>query len=144
MSENAETNALPGGCRLIALPEKKDERGCLSFLQSARDIPFDVQRVFWIWGVPPGKSRGWHAHRTCAEVVFPLQGSFRMHVDDGKAQADVLMDSPTCGILIPAGVWCCLTDFQKGTVCLAVASQPYDAGGYINNHEDYLKEINGE
>lgn len=67
-----------------------------------------------------------------------------MHVDDGKAQADVLMDSPTCGILIPAGVWCCLTDFLEGTVCLAVASQPYDAGGYINNHEDYLKEINGE
>ena len=61
MSENAETNALPGGCRLIALPEKKDERGCLSFLQSARDIPFDVQRVFWILNEHPADREGKHA-----------------------------------------------------------------------------------
>lgn len=143
MNDKAERDVLPGGCQLIHLPENKDERGSLAFLQGACEIPFAVERVFWIWGVPDGQSRGGHAHRTCAEVVFPLNGSFTMHVDDGHWQADVRMDSPTCGILIPAGVWCSLTDFQQGTVCLAVASQPYRAEGYINNHEDYLKETSG-
>ena len=142
--DNAEAKGLPGGCRLIQLPEIEDGRGCLSFLQGGGNVPFQIERVFWIWGVPPSQTRGGHAHRTCAEVVFPIKGAFTMHVDDGRAQADVVMDSPACGILIPAGVWCHLTDFQPGTVCLAVASQPYDAAGYINRHEDYLREVNGE
>ncbi|MGN0234687.1 MAG: sugar 3,4-ketoisomerase [Bacteroidaceae bacterium] len=140
--EDDEQTALPGGCRLIYLPEIVDERGSLSFLQNKETVPFPIERVFWIWDVQPGKSRGGHAHRVCAEVVFPLKGSFMMHVDDGVTQAHVLMDNPTCGILIPAGVWCRLTDFEAGTVCLAVASHPYDATGYINNHEDYLKSLN--
>ncbi len=139
--DNALTAHLPGGCRLIGAPEKIDERGCLSFLQGGEGVPFAIERVFWIWGVPPGQTRGGHAHRTCHEVVFPLSGAFTMHVDDGLAQADVLMDNPACGILVPAGVWCHLKDFREGTVCLAVASQPYDASGYINNHEDYLREV---
>ncbi len=144
MNDKADRVDFPGGCRLIRLPEIKDERGSLTFLQGSEAIPFPVERVFWIWGVPTGQSRGAHAHRTCAEVVFPLKGSFTMHVDDGRAQADILMDTPTCGILIPPGVWCHLTEFQEGTVCLAVASQPYMAEGYINKHEDYLKEVNGK
>lgn len=143
INDKADREVLPGGCRLIHLPENKDERGCLAYVQGAREIPFAVERVFWIWGVPVGQSRGGHAHRTCAEVVFPLHGAFVMHVDDGHSQASVRMDSPTCGILIPAGVWCCLTDFQPGTVCLAVASQPYMPEGYINSHKDYLKETIG-
>ena len=140
--DKAEAAVLPGGCRLIYLPEMKDERGSLTFLQGSNDIPFAIERVFWIWGVPQDRSRGGHAHRTCAEVVFPVQGAFTMHVDDGRSQADVLMDNPTCGILIPAGVWCDLVKFHEGTVCLAVASQPYKAEGYINRHEDYLREVN--
>lgn len=138
-----EMSVLPGGCRLIHLPRIADERGSLSFLQGQESIPFSVERVFWIWDVQPGMTRGGHAHRTCAEVVFPLKGAFTMHIDDGRSQAQVTMNDSTCGILIPAGVWCCLTDFEDGTLCLAVASQPYDAAGYINNHDDFLKEING-
>lgn len=142
--EDAQRIYLPGGCQLIELPEIMDERGCLSFVQSQVNVPFAIERVFWIWDVKPGQSRGGHAHRTCSEVVFPLKGAFDMHIDDGVEQACLRMDSPTCGILIPAGVWCHLTDFLPGTVCLALASHPYDASGYINNHKDYLKEVRGE
>ncbi len=143
MSDEKKTR-LPGGCRLVEVPEIRDARGSLSFLQGGAGVPFTIERVFWIWDVPQGQTRGGHAHRTCDEVVFPLSGAFTMHVDDGAAQADVVMDSPTCGILVPAGVWCSLADFHEGTVCLAVASQPYDASGYINNHEDYIGEVKGK
>ncbi len=144
MDNETEISNLPGGCRLIHLSEIMDERGALTFLQEGMGVPFSIERVFWVWGVPPGKSRGGHAHRTCDQVLFPLGGSFRIQVDDGKSQVGVLMDSPTCGILIPAGVWCNLTEFQEGTVCLTVASHPYSAEDYINSYEDYLMEVNRE
>jgi len=132
-------SALPSGVKLITLPKAVDDRGNLSFLQGGEHIPFDVERVFWIYDVPEGKTRGGHAHWECAEVVFPVYGSFIMHVDDGELSADVEMKDPNVGILIPAGVWCELKEFQTGTVCVVVASHPYDAGGYVNAYEEYLK-----
>lgn len=140
MIEKADSGVLPEGCRLVRLPMMKDRRGCLSFLQASSDIPFRIERVFWIWGVPEGQKRGGHAHRTCSEVVFPVTGAFTMYVDDRTQRTEVRMDDPSCGILIPAGMWCELSDFKTGTACVVVASHPYDADGYINTYEDYLKE----
>ena len=135
-----EMEQLPRGCRIIEFPESADDRGALSFAEGAHQIPFQIERVFWIYGVPDGKSRGGHSHSESAEVVVPVSGSFTMAVDDGTHKAQIRMDSPRKGILIPPGVWCDLRDFAPGTVCVVFASHPYNASGYINNYSEYLTE----
>ncbi|MDY5631838.1 MAG: FdtA/QdtA family cupin domain-containing protein [Bacteroidaceae bacterium] len=133
---------LPGGSRLIDIPIVSDSRGSLCFATNASEIPFPIQRVFWIYDVPTGEQRGGHSHRTCAEVVVAVKGRFTMTVDDGCSRCSVVLDSPSKGILIPAGLWCELSDFAPGTVVLVMASQAYDATGYINDYTLYKKERN--
>ncbi len=117
--------------QIINIPLIADARGSLCVAENAA-LPFEVKRVFWIFGVPEGQTRGCHAHKTCAEVVFPVTGSFEIEVDDGTESITLLMDSPNQGIHIPPNVWCRLKNFAPGTACVVLASQEYDAEGYIN------------
>ena len=136
--ENIQT--LPGGCRLIHLPEHRDQRGCLSIAEAKKEIPFAIERVFWIYDVPEGEVRGAHSHNECAEVVIPVSGAFDMMVDDGATRATIHMDSPNVGILIPAGVWCQLSNFTPSTVCVVMASHPFLAAGYTHDYDTYRSE----
>jgi len=135
MSENEKT--MPEGCALLKGVSVVDERGMLTFVEG-RSLPFAVKRMFWITSVPEGKTRGGHAHKTCSEVVFAVSGSFCMHLSDGKNQADFKISSPGEGVVVPAGVWCDLSEFSADCVCVVVASQAYDPKGYINSYEAYL------
>lgn len=137
---DSNTGSMPRGCRIIEFPERADDRGSLSFAEGAHHIPFQIERVFWIYGVPDGKTRGGHSHSESAEVVIPVTGAFTMMVDDGNTRISVRLDSPRKGILIPPGVWCDLRDFAPGTVCVVFASHPYNAAGYINDYSQYLTE----
>ncbi|MCR5179814.1 MAG: FdtA/QdtA family cupin domain-containing protein [Bacteroidaceae bacterium] len=132
---------MPQGVELIQLPENVDERGRLSFAEGGLHIPFDVKRMFWISDVPPGKIRGGHAHWTCHEAVFPVSGSFDIEVDDGYCSRTFTMNSPSLGILIPAGIWCELRNFSPGSVCVVAASQEYDATGYANDYDSWKHKI---
>lgn len=133
--------ALPRGCRLISLPIHEDERGCLSIAEARRQVPFAIERVFWIYDVPEGGVRGAHSHSECAEVVVPVHGAFDMTVDDGFTKVTVHLDSPHVGILIPAGVWCQLSNFARGTVCVVMASHPFNASAYIHDYSVYKGEV---
>ena len=104
-------------------------------------IPFPVQRVFWITDVPEGEVRGGHAHWTCDEAVFAVTGDFEIEVDDGSRRFVTRLSSPDRGLVIPAGVWCELRHFAPGTVCVVMASQPYDASGYALDRDTWLKEL---
>ena len=134
-------SSLPRGCRLIDFHSHLDSRGSLSVAESRRDIPFAVERVFWIYGVPEGQCRGQHSHNECCEVVVPVAGAFTMMLDDGTEQASVRMDSPAQGILVPPAVWCRLQDFAPGTVCVVFASHPYNAAGYTHDYDEYRSSI---
>lgn len=124
---------------LIKLPEAVDERGCLCVVDpKSSGFPFDIKRVFWIYGVPSGRTRGEHAHHTCAEVLVPLCGHFTAHVTDGRHSADFVMDNRAEGLYIPPMAWCSFTDFSDDCVCLCLASHPYDKEGYINTLEEFL------
>lgn len=120
-----------------------DERGVLAKLNVSDDtnMPFDVKRVFWISGVPVGKMRGKHAHRTCQEVLFALHGSFNVRVTDGIHGWQAFhLNEPHRGLTIPAMYWCELSDFTADAVCLCLASEEYDAGGYISDYQSFLRE----
>ncbi len=133
-------HSLPHGCELIDIPSVTDERGTLAFATGRKEIPFDISRVFWIYDVPPGQRRGGHAHRTCAEAIFVVKGEVAIAVDDGAMRTQVLLSTPTRGLLVPAGLWCELSRFGEGTVLAVAASHPYDAEGYIHSYERYLQE----
>ena len=133
-------DGVPEGVRLIAIPGVRDSRGSLSFMEGEVHIPFPIARVFFLYDIPEGASRGDHSHRSCAEVVFAVHGAFTMEVDDGTQRMAVRMDRPDVGILIPAGIWCRLLDFAEGTVCAVMASEKYDASGYTYSYSDYLKK----
>ncbi len=136
MSEIEKT--MPAGCALLKGVSVVDERGVLTFVEG-QALPFAIKRMFWITSVPEGKTRGGHAHRTCSEVVFAVRGSFCIHLSDGEKQVDFRIMSPEEGIVVPAGVWCDLSEFSADCVCVVVASQAYDPKGYINSYEEYLK-----
>lgn len=138
-----EEKIMPEGCQLIDIPSVVDARGSLAFAESLGCVPFPIARVFWIYDVPFGMQRGGHAHWSCAEVVVAVRGAFTMVVDDGRVRSEIRMDSPSRGILIPAGVWCELRDFASDSLLVVMASEPYDATGYVHNYEEYLKAKRG-
>ena len=137
----AQSDNMPRGCRLIHLPVHTDKRGSLSFAEAGGAIPFDIERVFWIYDVPQGEERGAHSHNECAEVVIPVQGEFDMTVDDGTTKRTIHMDSPHTGILIPPGIWCRLSDFASGTICVVLASHAYNAAGYTHDYKEYQEQM---
>ena len=136
-----DNESLPKGVRLVQLPQHVDARGQLTFLEGGAHIPFEVKRVFWITDVPTDGMRGGHAHWSCHEVVFPVVGGFEIEVDDGDCCRSIVMDDPSTGILIPAGVWCELRHFDEGTVCVVVASEPYDATGYAHERAAWREMV---
>lgn len=127
-------------CPLIFTPQYDDSRGSLSVLESTA-LPFAVQRVFWIHQVPEEAERGGHAHRTCHELLFALSGSLHITVTDGREEYTAALDAPCKGLLIPAGIWCKLHDFSQHTTVLCLASEPYQAEGYIHSFDNYLQFV---
>jgi len=126
---------------ILEFPEVVDDRGSLSIAEF--DIlPFVAKRVFWIYDIQSGKTRGGHAHRSCEEVVIALSGSFDIYVDDGQTNDVVRMSSCHRGIYIRRNVWCELRNFAPGTICLVFASEPYDSTGYINDYNLYIRQFN--
>ena len=137
-----DSEIFPKGVVVIQLPQYVDVRGCLSVLNAQGDLPFEVKRTFWIFDVPASQVRGGHAHWTCHEAVFALSGSFVLDVDDGQVQHSFVLDDPSVGVVIPAGVWCELRNFSAGTICLAVASEPYEERGYVSDKSLWLHQVN--
>ena len=135
---------LPKGVEWIQLPQNVDNRGRLTFLEGEVHIPFSVKRVFWITDVPIDQIRGGHAHWTCHEAIFPVVGRFEIELDDGERDATVVLDDPSRGITVPAGVWCELRHFAPGTVCVVMASQEYDASGYALDRESWKESLKTE
>ena len=133
--------SLPNGCRLYTFSTTSDERGSLSFLENSPGLPFNIVRTFWIYNIPEGQERGNHAHRTCQEIIIPVHGSFHIEVTDGTNTADIVMNQPEKGLLVPEMIWCRLHSFSPDAVCLCLASQQYDKEGYINEFEQYKHEM---
>ena len=124
-------------CRLVVLPTVTDERGSLTFGEK-RDWPFEVQRVFWTYGMKPGAQRSNHAHHTSQEVLFPIGGGWTIELDDGHEKQTLRMDDPGVGIYTPPMVWTRISDFDEGAACISLASDLYNAADYIHSYDEFL------
>lgn len=126
-------------CKIIQLPVIPDERGNLSFVEDNRHIPFEIKRVYWLYDVPGGASRGAHAHRELYQLIIAASGSFRVTLDDGRNKESFFLNRSYQGLLVPPGIWRDLDDFSSGAVCMVLASELYDAKDYIRDYEEFLK-----
>ncbi len=125
--------------KLVYLPKIADPRGSLTVAESLDSIPFEIKRVYWLYDVPGGGSRGGHAHRRLRQMLVAVSGAFHVTLDNGFERKTVLLNHPYQGLLIERGIWRTLDDFSSGAVCLVLASEHYDAADYIEDYDEFLE-----
>lgn len=126
-------------CRIIDLRKIHDPRGNLTPIEGGVDIPFDIKRVYYLYDVPGGESRGAHAHKELYQLIVAASGSFAVTLDDGTEKKTFNLNRSYYGLLVPPGLWRDLDDFSSGAVLLCLASAHYDAADYIRNYDEFLE-----
>ena len=126
---------------VLKIPRFGDERGRLTTLEVGREVPFEIKRTYYLSDVAEDKNRACHAHKISKRVLSVICGSCDVSLYDGNNKKEIVLDNPERGIYFNSGVWCELSNFKKGTVVLALASEPYFEEEYIRNFEDYIKYI---
>jgi WxcM-like, C-terminal len=125
-------------CRLIDLPKIADPRGNLTFIESGRNFPFDIRRVYYLYDVPGGAERGGHAHKALNQLIIAMSGSFDVVLDDGNTRKRVHLNRSYYGLYVCPMIWRELDNFSSGSVCLVLASNYYDEDDYYRDYKDYL------
>jgi dTDP-4-dehydrorhamnose 3,5-epimerase-like enzyme len=126
-------------CKLIELPINHREKGNITVIENRKNIPFDVRRVYYLYDVPAGESRGGHAHKELKQLVIAASGSFDVILSDGDNKHIVTLNRPFNGLLIVPGIWRELDNFSSGSVCLVLASNEFNEEDYIREYEDFFK-----
>ncbi len=125
--------------KLIQLPKISDPRGNLSVIEDCKDIPFKIERAYWIYDVPGGEARGGHAYRKNQEFIVAMSGSFDVHLYDGKEKKTFHLNRSYYGLYIPEGLWREMDNFSTNSLALVLASTKYDVNDYIRDHESFLR-----
>jgi len=126
-------------CSVIELPKIYNPAGNITVVHNSVEIPFDVQRIFYLYDVAGGESRGAHAHKECHQFLIAASGSFEVLLDDGKTKRLVQLNRPYYGLHIPPKIWASEINFSSGAICLVLASHVYNADDYIRDYETFLK-----
>ncbi len=137
------TQYQPQGVELFTLPKITDPRGNLTALESLISVPFDIRRVFYLYDVPGGETRGGHAHRQLHQIIIAASGSFDVLVDNGHDRSHFSLNRAYLGLYIPPLTWQQLVNFSSGSVCLVLASDLYQEQDYIRNYEEFLQIVGG-
>ena len=127
--------------RLFDLPKISDPRGNLTFLETNRHAPFDLKRVYYLYDVPAGESRGGHAHRKVEEFIIAASGSFDVILNDGTSEERFHLSRPWVGLHVTRMVWRELDSFSSGSVCLVAASELFDEDDYIRDFDEFTRLI---
>jgi hypothetical protein len=127
------------GCRIIELPRILDPRGNLTFIESSNQIPFDIQRVFYLYDVPGGEDRGGHAHRNLQQLIIAASGSFDVIVDNGTEHERFSLNRSYYGLYVPRMIWTHLENFSSGSVSLVLASAPYEEADYYRDYDEFTQ-----
>ncbi len=128
-------------CSIIEFKDFGDERGKLVVIEGGQSIPFDIQRVFYIYGSDGNVARGQHANRKSEFMLINVAGKSKVRVSDGKEEFVIELDRPMMGVYIPKMVWKEMYDFSDNSVLLVLASTHYDDSEYIRDYGEYTKEM---
>lgn len=127
-------------CSMIELDRHhSDRRGNLTVVENGKTLPFDVKRVYYLYDVPGGESRGAHAHKELSQLIIAASGSFTVTLDDGRCKRSFFLNRPYQGLYVKPGMWRTLEDFSSGAVCMVLASDVYKTSDYIRTYEEFTQ-----
>lgn len=126
-------------CNIIVLPKIGNRNGHITAINNNIEIPFAVRRIFYLYDIQGGDSRGAHAHKECHQFLVAASGSFEVLLDDGISKHKVLLNLPDVGLHIPPGIWASEMNFSSGAICLVLASHDFNEEDYIRDYKNYLE-----
>ncbi len=126
-------------CTIIELDKCHRVKGNITVVENNITVPFAVRRTYYLYDIPGGESRGAHAHKELQQLIIAASGSFNVTLDDGNIKRTFMLNRPYQGLLIVPGIWRTLDDFSSGSVCLVLASHPYEKEDYIRDYNEFLK-----
>lgn len=128
-------------CRICELPRISDPRGNLTFIEGGRHVPFDIQRVYYLYDVPGGAERGGHAHKALQQLIVAMSGSFDVVLGDGQIKKRFHLNRSYNGLYVCPMIWRELDNFSSGSVCMVLASNHYDETDYYRDYDAYLAAL---
>ena len=129
-------------CSVIHFPKIHNRAGNITAIQNNIEIPFGISRVYYLYDVPGGETRGAHAHKQLEQVIIAASGSFDVTIDDGKNKKTVQLNRPNFGLHIKPYMWRDLSNFSSGAICLVLASHLYEAEDYLRDYDEFLNLTN--
>jgi uncharacterized RmlC-like cupin family protein len=123
------------------MPKISDPRGNISAVNNRLEVPFDIKRVFYLYDIPGGESRGAHAHKECHQFLVAASGAFEVLMDDGNTKRQVQLNRPYMGLHVPPGIWASEINFSSGAICLVLASHDYNEHDYIRDYNEFIRFI---
>lgn len=131
--------------QMLEFTEKGDERGKLVIVEGMQDVPFEIKRLFYIYGSDTDVVRGQHANLKSEFVLINVAGKSKVKVKDGKGNEAIFsLNRPHTGIYLPNMVWKDMYDFSEDSVLLCISSEHYDASEYIRDYDEFVKMVNDE
>ena len=127
-------------CAIVELPRVNDPRGNLSFVEANEHVPFEIKRVYYLYDVPGGESRGGHAHRDLHQFIIAMSGAFDVILDDGRDSQRITLNRSYYGLYLPPYIWRELVDFSSGSVCTVLASEHFTEDDYMRDYDEFLDE----
>jgi len=126
-------------CRIIELPKINDPHGNLTFVENHAQIPFAMQRVYYVYDVPGGAERGGHAHKELHQFIVAMSGSFDITLDDGKDKKKFHLARSYYGLYVCPMIWRAIDNFSSGSVLMCIASEKYNEQDYYRSYEDFMR-----
>lgn len=126
-------------CRIITLNKHHHENGNLTVVEGGKELPFDINRIYYIYDVPGGAERGGHSHKECASFLVAVSGSFNVEITDGVDKQVYTLNRSNMGLYIAPGIWRTLNNFSSGSVALSIASHDYAPEDYVYDYNEFLK-----
>ncbi len=126
-------------CSILYLPKIQDIAGNLTSINEHQEIPFEIKRIYYLYDIPGGETRGGHAHKELNQLIIAASGSFDILVDDGKNKRTVMLNRPYMGLLVVPGIWREILNFSSGAICLVLASALYNEKDYIRDYNKFYE-----
>ncbi len=122
---------------VIELPKNHSEKGNITAVNNLIEVPFEIKRVYYLYDVPGGESRGGHAHKSLHQIIIAASGSFEVTIDDGSIKRTYMLARPNIGLYLPSGLWREINNFSSGSICLVLASEEYNTSDYIRDYIEF-------